>query len=176
MPILFAILGQRLRLKMMLAEAPLHVFVKFTDDHGHGWNLETTSGAGFARDSHYRKLTPMSDQALASGLCLRGLTREETIGLMATELVDQQSRNRRFEDAIVIADVILKHAPKSAYVMVKRGSAYAGLLGRDIIGKYRTKAAMSPDIRAYADHLYQSNLAAFAAAEALGWRERDGQL
>jgi regulator of sirC expression with transglutaminase-like and TPR domain len=64
MPVLFMILGQHIGLKMTLAAAPLHMFVKFTDDDGREWNLETTSGAGFSRDSYYRKNSPMSDERL----------------------------------------------------------------------------------------------------------------
>ena len=176
MPILFMILGQHIGLKMTIAEAPLHMFVKFTDDDGKEWNVETTSGGGFARDSYYREITPMSDQAVASGIYLRGLSREETIGMLGSELVDHFLRNGRFEDAIVTADVILRHSPKSAYVMVKRGTAYAAILRRDIVSKYKNMSEMDPETKAYADRIYQANLADFAAAEALGWREQDGQL
>lgn len=176
MPTLFMVLGQHLGLKMTLAQAPLHLFVKFTDDQGREWNLETTSGAGFTRDSHYRKILPMTDAAVASGIYLRALSRDETIGVLAMELVDHFLRNGRFEDAIVASDVILKHAPKLAYVMVKRGSAYGGILRRDIVSKYKSTSEMDPETKAYADGLYQANLAGFAAAEALGWREQDGQL
>jgi regulator of sirC expression with transglutaminase-like and TPR domain len=176
MPVLFMILGQHIGLKMTLAEAPLHMFVKFTDDDGQQWNLETTSGAGFARDSHYRKITPMSDEAVASGIYLRGLSREEAIAMLASELVQHFTRSGRFEDAIIIADVILRHAPKSAYVLVKRGTAYNGILRRDVVSKYKTISEMDRDTKAYADRIYEANLADFAAAEALGWREQDGQL
>lgn len=96
--------------------------------------------------------------------------------MMASELVGHFLNAGRFEDAIVTADVILRHAPKSAIVLVKRGSAYAGLLRRDVVSKYKTTSEMDPDTKAYADGLYQANLADFAAAEALGWREQDGQL
>lgn len=34
MPVLFVILGREIGLKLTLAEAPLHIFVKFTDDDG----------------------------------------------------------------------------------------------------------------------------------------------
>jgi regulator of sirC expression with transglutaminase-like and TPR domain len=50
MPILFAILGQRMGLKTTLAVAPFHMFVKFTDEAGKEWNLEPTSGGGYTRD------------------------------------------------------------------------------------------------------------------------------
>jgi len=176
MPLLFMVLGQHIGLKMTLAQAPLHVFVKFTDDQGREWNLETTSGAGFTRDMHYRKLLPMSDAAVASGIYLHALSREEVIGVMATELVSLFLDEGRFEDAIVASDVILKHAPKLAYVLVKRGSAYGGILRCDIVTKYKSMSEMTPETKAYADGLYQANLADFAAAEALGWREQDGQL
>jgi regulator of sirC expression with transglutaminase-like and TPR domain len=176
MPILFMVLGQHMGLKMTLAQAPLHLLVKFTDDQGREWNLETTSGAGLTRDSHYRKLLPMSDEAVASGLYLRGLSRDEVIGVLATELVSHFLQQGRFEDAIVASDVILKHAPKSADVLIKRGSSYAGILRRDIISRYKSMSEMDPETKAYADGLYQANLADFAAAEALGWREQDGQL
>jgi regulator of sirC expression with transglutaminase-like and TPR domain len=55
MPILFLTLGQRIGLNLTLAEAPLHVFVKYTDASGKVWNLEPTSGGGFTRDQWYRQ-------------------------------------------------------------------------------------------------------------------------
>ena len=92
----------------------------------------------------------MTDKAVEAGTYLRGLTRQET------------------------ADIILRHYPSSAYVLTKKGSAYALILRRDIIAKYAKASEMTPEIRAYADALYAQNLAAFAQAEALGWTERDG--
>lgn len=146
MPILFMILGQRIGLQMTLAEVPLHVFVKFTDDAGQQWNLETTSGAGFARDSHYRRQVPMSDEAVANGIYLRAPSREETIAMMAALIVEHLISIDRFEDAIAASDAILRHTPKSAYVMVKRGTAYAGLLQRDVVSKYESASDMSPEL------------------------------
>lgn len=175
MPVLFTILGREIGLKLTLARAPLHIFVKFTDDDGRIWNLETTSGAGFARDLHYRRNLPMTDEAIANGVYLRALSREETTGAMASDLVSHLLGAGRFEDAIVAANVVLKHAPKSAVALVQRGSAHTGILRRDIIGKYKRMSEMDPDTKAYADRLYQANLADFAAAEALGWREEDGR-
>ena len=68
MPFLFIILGQRLGLDVTPAMAPLHVFVKFTDDQGVTHNLEATSGAGRARDQHYRDLLPITDKAISNGV------------------------------------------------------------------------------------------------------------
>lgn len=49
MPLLFIILGQKIGLDVTAANAPEHVFVKYRDEAGALYNLEATSGAGFAR-------------------------------------------------------------------------------------------------------------------------------
>jgi regulator of sirC expression with transglutaminase-like and TPR domain len=174
MPMLMAILGQRIGLKMTLAVAPFHVLVKYTDDDGAVWNLEATSGGGFTRDAWYRKELPMGDEALAKGTYLRPLDATQNTALIASFLVEHLMTTGRFEDAIVAADIILKHDPSFAYVQVKRGSAYYLLLKRDVIDRYQRQSDMSPEVIAHANELHTQNLAAFAAAESLGWRETDG--
>jgi len=174
MPQLIMILGQRIGLDMTLSLAPLHSFVKFTDDDGRQWNLEATSGAGFTRDLWYRKNLPMSDKAVSSGIYLRALSREETVAAIASTLVSEFLNNGRPEDAIAVSQVILRHFPDFAMVKVQVGSAYFQILNRDIISRYQKLSDMPPEIRVYADALYQQNLSAFAQAEALGWTERDG--
>ncbi|MEP3034918.1 MAG: transglutaminase family protein [Pseudoruegeria sp.] len=57
MSLLFIILGQRLGLDVMPAMAPLHVFVKFTDDDGVTHNLEATSGAERVMSQRYNPST-----------------------------------------------------------------------------------------------------------------------
>lgn len=110
MPLLATILGRRIGLKMTLAAAPLHVFVKYTDDSGTVWNLEATSGLGFTRDIWYRKELPMTDSAIGSGIYLRPLSEEENVALMATSLIEHDMKiTHRPENAIIIADVILRH-------------------------------------------------------------------
>ena len=68
--------------------APLHVFVKFTDEAGTVTNLETTSGALPARDVHYRNQLPMTDEAITNGVFLAELSQEETVAVIATVLVE----------------------------------------------------------------------------------------
>jgi regulator of sirC expression with transglutaminase-like and TPR domain len=174
MPILFMILGQRIGLDLTLAEAPLHLLVKYTDDQGKVWNLEATSGAGFTRDSHYRKELPMTDKALAEGTYLRALSREETVAMIVSDIAVHDLHEGRYEHAVIAANALQRHFPRSAYLTVIRGSAYAKILSRDILAKYKRESEMTPDIRAYADVLYNENQSAFAEAEALGWTEKDG--
>ncbi|MCC2613780.1 transglutaminase family protein [Neorhizobium petrolearium] len=176
MPLLFLALGQRLGLTMALAEAPLHVFVKYTDDDGKVWNLETTSGGGFTRDGWYRQKLPMSDRAVANGVYLRALTHDEATALIAAFLIEDHIAKGEFESAIAVSDVLLLHYPNFAYGLVKKGSAYNGLLRRELAGKYTRLEDIPADLKTRADQWYGRNMEAFAKAEALGWRQQDGQV
>jgi regulator of sirC expression with transglutaminase-like and TPR domain len=174
MPILFAILGQRLGLRMTLAEAPLHIFVKYTDDQGKTWNIEATSGGGFTRDVWYRQKLPMSDKAVTLGTYLRSLSDGETKALVASLLLEDQLAQGSFEKAVAISDVLLRHYPKFAYGFVKKGNAYSGLIRQNVTGKYRSYEDVPSEIKAQIAEWYISNKTAFAKAEALGWTPTDG--
>jgi regulator of sirC expression with transglutaminase-like and TPR domain len=175
MPILFMLLGKRIGLDVTLAVAPFHAFVKFTDDHGKVWNVETTSGAGFARDVKYRTDLPMTDLAVEKGTYLRALTHDEVIGVMGTVLVRQLMNSNRPKEAVVVSAVMLKHFPNSAELMVFQASAYAQILRTEILPNYKSVSEMPPDVRRYAEALSERNDAVFAEAEALGWRQSQGR-
>jgi regulator of sirC expression with transglutaminase-like and TPR domain len=173
MPTLMMVLGNRIGLKMTLAHAPYHNLVKFTGGDGREWNLEATSGGGFTRESHYRKLMPdITDEAVKSGIYLRGLPRAELIattvsGMLVSRLMEQG----RLEDALAVADRLLKHAPDSMHLKLTRASILTLFIRRDVVSKYKTMEEIPPDVLAYADDLYRQNEAAFDEAERLGWRE-----
>lgn len=172
MPLLFLALGEQLNLDLTLSTAPLHVFVKFTDKAtGQAWNLETTSGAGFTRDSHYRKIMPMTDEAVANGVYLKKLSRQETLAVIATGILDNLLAAQRYEDAIEVADVLIEANPADAYAMTKKGTAYYRLLDRDFIRKYPNESDIPTEMLPRAMELQRANQAAFAKAETLGWRE-----
>ncbi len=174
MPMLVIILGRRMGLKMTLAMAPSHVFVKFTDAQGREWNLEATSGAGYTRDEWYRQNLPMSDDAVAKGTYLRALTDEEAAALIVSYRLERDMAEGRFEDVIEGSGTILKHYPGFAAGWIYRGSAFAGMLRRDIVDRFQPISTLPPELIPYANALYRQNLAAFAQAEALGWSEQDG--
>lgn len=170
MPMLFVVLGERLGLDVTLSTAPLHVFVKYRDDAtGKTYNLETTSGAGGARDAYYRDKMPMSDAAIENGVYLKTLTRRETIAVMATTVLDHLLDTGRYDEAIEVADAILEAYPTHAYAFVKKGTAYARLLKREFIEKYSTERDIPPALLPRALALHRANLEAFRQAEALGW-------
>ncbi|MER8492432.1 hypothetical protein NKI51_31025 [Mesorhizobium australicum] len=172
MPTLFLALGERLGLNLTLSTAPLHVFVKFTDEAtGKTWNLETTSGGGLTRDDWYRQKVPMTDEAIANGVYLKTLSRREALSIIATSVLDNLIATGRNEDAIAVADVLIKAYPANAYTLVKKGTAYYRLLDVNIIKKYPKQSDIPAEMIAYANDLYRANQDAFAKAEALGWRE-----
>jgi hypothetical protein len=123
MPILFLILADRLGLDMALAEAPLHMFVRWRDESGGTLNLETTSGAHPARDAWFRHNMPMTDLALANGLYMRSLGRREGVTLMAHTLLESLMVQSRYGDVIEVADVILGHGRRDVYAMLKKATA-----------------------------------------------------
>ncbi|MER8583526.1 hypothetical protein NKG95_33480 [Mesorhizobium sp. M1423] len=172
MPALFLILGKRLGLDVTLSTAPLHIFVKFTDDAtGRTWNLETTSGAGFTRDAWYRQKMPMTDEAITNGVYLKTLSQREALSIVATPILDDLIASGRYDEAVAVADVLIEAYPANAYTLVKKGTAYYRLLDANIIQKYPRQSDIPADTIAYANDLYRANREAFAKAEALGWRD-----
>ena len=170
MPFLFIILGQRLGLDVTPAMAPLHVFVKFTDDHGETHNLEATSGAGRARDQHYRDLLPITDAAISNGVFLTPLNAEQSVAVIAAVMVEELITRERYNDAMAVADVLLEHYPMFAYMMVKKATASYHLLRREFLDKYPSVQDVPENQRRYLDNLQRVNQSMFEEAESLGWR------
>lgn len=171
MPLLFVILGQRLGIDVTAATAPLHILVKFKDEAGTTYNLETTSGANPARDVWYREQMPMTDEAVTNGVYLRPLTRKETVAIMVTTLAEHYFEQREFEKAITISDLTLEYYPRDVEAMVRKGSAYYRLLAKYYLSKYRSPDEIPDRAKGHFAYLSRNNLQWFAKAEALGWRE-----
>ena len=171
MPILFLLLADRMGLNgAALADAPLHLFIRYTNVAGRQFNLETTSGANVARDVWMRQQAPMTDKAIENGLYLRPLTRREAVANMAETIVEYLIDAGRYEDAIAVSEVILKNYPRDVFMMVKEGTAYGDLLNAEFITKYPTPDLIPPAMRPRYEMLTAKNEALFAAAEALGWQ------
>lgn len=96
--------------------------------------------------------------------------------MIASFLLEHDVDTGQFENALAVSDVLLRHYPNFAYGLVKQGSAYSGLLRRELAGKYTRMEDIPPNLKAKADQWYGRNMDAFAKAEALGWRPQDGQI
>ncbi len=176
MPLLFVALAERLGLDVTLSTAPQHLFVKWRDRAtGKVWNLEATSGAGAARDEHYRRMLPMSDAAVASGVYLKALSRQEALATIATGVLDGLLDSARHEEAMTVADVLIEAWPANVYAMLQKGNAYHRILERDFVRRYPAESDIPADRLAEAYRLLRGNKLAFAQAEALGWRAEDGR-
>lgn len=169
MPFLFIILGQRLGLDVTPAMAPLHVFVKFTDDQGVTHNLEATSGAGRARDQHYRNLLPITDEAITNGVFLKPLTAEQSVAVIAAAIVEELIQQERYHDAMAVANILIEHYPMFAYIIVKKGTAAYHLLRTEFHEKYPNAEDVPKDQRPYLAYLQRVNQSTFDRAESLGW-------
>lgn len=169
MPILFLIVADRMGLNVHLATAPLHLFVRYADPQGVDHNLETTSGGHEARTEWIRQQIPMSDKAVARGIYMRTLSRRESIAEMANVVLDFLLEQRRYQEAIEVADAILVVNPREAYTMVKKGSAIGGLIQIEFVDKYPNPALIPAKLRPRYEALVAANAKAFGDAEALGW-------
>jgi len=177
MPVLFVVLADRMGLHATLSLAPFHVFVKYADDvTGTVFNLETTSGAFPARDIWLRQNFPMTDHAIANGIYLRALTKREILAVMAEEVLENDFAQKRYREAIDVADVILKSYPNFVDAMLMQGSAYAHLMDKEFKQKYPSPIDIPLKLIPVYEIYAQKNELLFDRAEALGWREADGQV
>lgn len=173
MPILLAGLGQRLGLKITLAAAPLHLLVKFTDENGVTWNLEATSGGGPARESHYRRLLPISDRALQSGIYLTPLSPRENRAVIAQIVQEKLMDDGAYDAALRLADGLLQEYPLFIHVLLKKGTSAYYLLKTEFYTRYPSPSDVPPALRPRLAALEAINTSSFTKAEALGWQPFD---
>jgi regulator of sirC expression with transglutaminase-like and TPR domain len=175
MPLLVVLLGQRLGIDVTAAAAPKHILVKWKNEVGTWINLEATSGANPARDVWIRQQMPMTDEALANGVYLQPLTKTETAALIATTLAEHFFAQGEYDKAIVIADLVLEHYPKSVGTMVLKAASFGRLRREQFIAKYPSPAQIPVSERGYFQHLSLNNQRWFEQAEALGWRAESSE-
>jgi regulator of sirC expression with transglutaminase-like and TPR domain len=177
MPILFLILADRVGLKVTLSTAPRHVFVRYTDDAGKVWNIETTSGANPARDEWIREnMGPYTDEAVYNGVYLKTLSRKKSLAVIANIVLQHLAERGDREALIAVSDVLLKAYPSDASLLVYKGSAYGRLIESEFISKYPQPTDIPVNLRSRYAFLAEQNDLAFTQAEGLGWRETDGGL
>ncbi|MFT7721308.1 MAG: transglutaminase family protein [Roseateles sp.] len=171
MPILVAILGQRLHLPVTFATAPSHVLVKFGDKQQGIWlNVEATAG-GFKSDSSYERETNISASAIKNGIYLRPLTPHEGVGVIAATLMEHYAAQKNGDALMAVADLALKANPRDAVAMVWKANAYHLQTEQRITSRYPNASDMPPALRETYHRLTRENLAWFAKAEALGWTQ-----
>jgi len=170
MPFLFIAIGQRLGLDVRPSLAPRHVLVRFTTKDGKHYNIEATSEARPAKDDHYLTNFPITAEAVANRVFLATLTNEEAVAVIAVTVVEYLLKEKRYHDAMAVADILLDHYPNFAYAMVKKGTGAYYLLKTNFHDKYATYDEIPEDQRSYLAYLGRTNEHAFQTAEDLGWQ------
>nr|WP_244292546.1 transglutaminase family protein [Xanthomonas hyacinthi] len=122
MPILLTILGQRLRLFMTLATAPEHVLVEFVDDESRWLNIEATAG-GFKFDSSYERETGITPTAIQNEIYLRPLSPHETVGVMASTLMEHYTAKKQGDALLAVAELALTANPKDTVAMIQKATS-----------------------------------------------------
>ncbi|HEY1089715.1 MAG TPA: transglutaminase family protein [Burkholderiaceae bacterium] len=170
MPILLAIMAQRLGLTATLATAPEHLFVQFVNDQSMWMNVEATAG-GYKQVSSYVRETGISETALKNEIYLRPLSPREALGAMSASLMEHYAAQRDGEALLVIANMALTANPKDTVAMVHKANANYLLLEARFTKKYLRAADIPKDQREDFKALGRENLAWFAKAEQLGWSQ-----
>lgn len=164
MPILFLIVADALGMNVSLAEAPLHLFVRYTDPDGRTFNIEPTNGGHFMRTEWLRQNMAISDKAIETGIYLRTLSRAETLAAISEEVVEFDYAAGRYQSVIDASEKLLSVNPRAVAVILKAGSAYGKLLQQEF-----PTGVPTPLTRARFEFLASQNAAFFQKAEALGW-------
>ncbi len=89
--------------------------------------------------------------------------------MTAVGVVEFLLDEHRYREAIDVAEAILAVNPRDAFVMVKKGSAIAGLMQTEFIDKYPNPSLVPMALRPHYKMLAAANAKAFRDAEALGW-------
>jgi regulator of sirC expression with transglutaminase-like and TPR domain len=169
MPILFVILADRLGLRVSLAMAQAHLFVRFHSASGRVTNLETTSGANPARDVWLKETVGYTERGVASGFYMRSLPRRQAIAAMASTVLEHLMAERRFREALAVTELILRCHPRDGMAWANQGQACFHIMGAEYLGRFGSELLIPVPLRGGYLSLSQRNHHAFAMAKRLGW-------
>ena len=172
MPILVAILGQRLGLTITLSTAPHHVMAMFADDSQQAWVYIEATGGGFKRYESYVRGTGISQTALDNEIYLRPLYPHESVGVIVSTLMEHYGRQDDGDALMVVADLALAANSKDTVAMIWKGNAHFLQLRDRYLRKYQKVAEIPADKVAEFQRLDRENLAWFEKAKALGWEQK----
>jgi regulator of sirC expression with transglutaminase-like and TPR domain len=176
LPVMFVMLGQKVGLDVTLANAPLHLFIKFKEtETGNVFNIEATNGANPFRDTWIIEQQKISPQAVKTGIYLKPLTRKESAAELTMSIATKYLHEGNLTSAMEAADFILEYHPNSVNAMLTKGSTYY-LMQEAEEKKYAAHLEEMPaDFKNYLLALSDGNLFWFHKAESLGWHEPSSQ-
>lgn len=149
MPFLLIAIGQRLGLDVRPSLAPQHVLVRFTTKDGEQHNIEATNGGLRGNNAPYIDNMPITPEAVANRVFLATLTNEEAVAVIAVVVLEYLIKEKRYHDAMAVADTLLDHYETFGYAMVKKGTAAYYLLKTNFHDKYAMAQEVPEDQRGY---------------------------
>jgi hypothetical protein len=170
MPILIAILAQRLDIDAKLAIAPSHAYIKFTDDNGVETNIVATSGR-LLKDQRYISAFEIRTEALDQKIYLAPLSNKQAIAFMLYELGRKLMKEGNQKDAMQIANLILEYHPKLIDGMLLKGNIYYFALQRKLKEAEKNNWPITGILKRDLDEFSEQNILWYEKAEAMGWRE-----
>jgi hypothetical protein len=94
--------------------------------------------------------------------------------MMATTLLQHLIDERRYQEAVEVSQVILRHNPRDGLTLANQGNTYCRMIEAEFVDKYRSVFLIPPASRHRYLRLLHRNHAAFAAAAELGWEHCGG--
>lgn len=146
--------------------------MKFADDTQQTWvNVEATAG-GFKYDSSYERETGITPTAIQNELYLRPLMPHESVGVIASTLMEYYGAQQDGDALLEVADLALAANPKDPVALVWKANAYYLQLQERYVRRYPNAANIPPAQVADYQRLSRENLVWFAKAEELGWIQK----
>jgi regulator of sirC expression with transglutaminase-like and TPR domain len=124
MPMLYVILGERLRMPIFAVRAPNHFFVRYLPKViPRGWqaNIEATSGGGCSSDQEYEVDLKIPKVGITKGMYLRTLTKKEYLASLLLINVAEYIECKNFDKAERYADLALRYDSTLATAVWARG-------------------------------------------------------
>ncbi len=176
MPLLFLAVADEIGVKLNITTAPQHMFIQFENpETGEVQHLETTSGADPQRLIWQRKVLPMTDRAIESGMYMKRLSRNQMIAVMAETLLQALTEQDDQTERLEVAEIILQEFPQFDVGLLHKMISARLLIQREIVPNYLDPVSMPEEARAKFDRLARADYEASQSLVQLGWRPK-GQI
>jgi len=121
MPMLYIILGEKLKIPLKPVRSAKHFFVRYEPEEftiNFRNNIEATNGGGFISNKQYQEDVLIPDKAIKNGVYLRTLTKKEYIASLLLVNANEHLQNKNIDKAKHYYKLAMKYDPtfSSAYM------------------------------------------------------------
>lgn len=171
MPILFLLTGERMGLKMNLTTSPRHAFVQFEDrESGKIIHLEPTSGALPQRIAWQRKVLPMTDRAIETGMYMQRLNKRQQVAAMAETLLQALVEQNNPEERLEVSAIMLAVFPEFDIALLHTQDAHQKIIERDFQSRFPTPDLIPSELMPIFISHAQGRDQALTRLYELGWQ------